>query len=414
MDKSHANIWRLIVPLAVMGVLVLACSQPTPSPSTIPGRPSVFIVAPVDGGQVALNQPTVIQANATDAQGVSRIEIKVDGVLAGTVQSSTQGQASLTAAQPWTFTQAGRHVIGAQAFNVAGQASDLAAISVTAEEGIAQDDTPGAAGPTAEATSAPGATTPALSADMEADTNRVGMDYKDFDLSGPDPELCRSACLADSQCLAYTYVKPEIQGTSARCWLKSSVPPAQPDTCCISGVKSGASATPLPTAEPTRTPRFVITVTPTRSHIIHLTPTPTVQLGAWKTYRTGDKGPGVFAIQYLLLAEGYSLTVDGTFSPETESTVKSFQGAQGLSADGVVGPKTWTALTRHMVHSGSNADAVRAVQYLLKNAYGHDVAVDGTFGSKTEEAVKSFQTSRGLSADGIVGSQTWKALIAGL
>jgi hypothetical protein len=88
--------------------------------------------------------------------------------------------------------------------------------------------------------------TPSLSAGMEPDTDRVGMDYKDFDLPQPNPELCRSACFKDAKCMAYTYVKPGIQGQSARCWLKSGVPPPKPNKCCISGVKPVKSLTPTP------------------------------------------------------------------------------------------------------------------------------------------------------------------------
>lgn len=36
--------------------------------------------------------------------------------------------------------------------------------------------------------------------------------------------------------------------------------------------------------------------------------------------------------------------------------------------------------------------------------------LDGIFGSKTEEAVRNFQNSRGLKVDGIVGCNTWRAL----
>lgn len=46
---------------------------------------------------------------------------------------------------------------------------------------------------------------------------------------------------------------------------------------------------------------------------------------------------------------------------------------------------------------------------LLQKALG-SVSVDGTFGLETEEAVKAFQESKGLTVDGIVGPQTSAAL----
>ena len=36
--------------------------------------------------------------------------------------------------------------------------------------------------------------------------------------------------------------------------------------------------------------------------------------------------------------------------------------------------------------------------------------LDGIFGARTEEAVRSYQRSRGLIADGIVGCNTWRSL----
>ncbi|MGD1698464.1 peptidoglycan-binding domain-containing protein [Dapis sp. BLCC M229] len=38
------------------------------------------------------------------------------------------------------------------------------------------------------------------------------------------------------------------------------------------------------------------------------------------------------------------------------------------------------------------------------------MVVDGIFGVATEEAVKNFQKSSGLTVDGIVGPQTWERL----
>jgi hypothetical protein len=72
---------------------------------------------------------------------------------------------------------------------------------------------------------------------FEHGVNRAGGDYKNFNLSEPRPELCRDACIAEAACKAYTYVKPGIQGSSARCWLKSSEGTPRPDGCCVSGVK---------------------------------------------------------------------------------------------------------------------------------------------------------------------------------
>ena len=53
---------------------------------------------------------------------------------------------------------------------------------------------------------------------------------------------------------------------------------------------------------------------------------------------------------------------------------------------------------------------VRPLQQLLK-ARQYTLAVDGIFGPLTEGAVKAFQQSKGLAADGIVGPQTWPKLI---
>jgi hypothetical protein len=79
--------------------------------------------------------------------------------------------------------------------------------------------------------------TAALWGDPEVDGNRLGSDYRSFDLPSDDPELCRAACDQDVRCKAFTYVKPGLQGPAAKCWLKDPAPALRLDQCCVSGIK---------------------------------------------------------------------------------------------------------------------------------------------------------------------------------
>ena len=63
-----------------------------------------------------------------------------------------------------------------------------------------------------------------------------------------------------------------------------------------------------------------------------------------------------------------------------------------------------------VVQNGSQGHPIRTLQFLLR-ARGHNLTVDGMFGPATEAAVKAFQTSKGMTADGIMSAQTWSALI---
>ena len=72
---------------------------------------------------------------------------------------------------------------------------------------------------------------------QEINIDRRGSDYRNFELSTPDPALCSAQCANETQCLAWTYVKPGFQGTLARCWLKNSVPIGTPADFAVSGVR---------------------------------------------------------------------------------------------------------------------------------------------------------------------------------
>lgn len=77
----------------------------------------------------------------------------------------------------------------------------------------------------------------------EDNVDRPGGDYTSFNLpAGSGPQACEQFCDADGQCKAWTFVRPGVQAPNARCWLKSSVPAAQANNCCVSDVRSQDAA----------------------------------------------------------------------------------------------------------------------------------------------------------------------------
>jgi GH25 family lysozyme M1 (1,4-beta-N-acetylmuramidase) len=140
------------------------------------------------------------------------------------------------------------------------------------------------------------------------------------------------------------------------------------------------------------------------------TPPPPPPPSTWPVLQQGSSGESVKTVQYLLNAHGSSLTVDGSFGPATNTAVRNFQAAHGLTVDGIVGSATWQAVVV-TVQQGASGPAVSAVQSQL-NAHGSSLAVDGSFGPGTNTAVRNFQAAHGLTVDGIVGSGTWQALVS--
>ena len=56
---------------------------------------------------------------------------------------------------------------------------------------------------------------------------------------------------------------------------------------------------------------------------------------------------------------------------------------------------------------GSTGQGVSNWQTTLKNAGYYNGSIDGSFGPQTEAATRAYQQANGLSADGVVGAQTW-------
>lgn len=107
---------------------------------------------------------------------------------------------------------------------------------------------------------------------------------------------------------------------------------------------------------------------------------------------------------------------DGIYGPNTKAAlVRKLQSelnaqfGRGLAVDGIWGPKTKAACVN--VRRGAKGNITKTLQGALI-CHGYNTGgFDGVFGAATEAAVRSFQGSRGLSADGIAGRNTFAALL---
>ena len=70
------------------------------------------------------------------------------------------------------------------------------------------------------------------------------------------------------------------------------------------------------------------------------------------------------------------------------------------------------APTALLIGSGKEGQLVRVIQQRLQELGFYGGPVDGQFGAQTREAVIAFQKDRGLTADGLVGDETY-ALLTG-
>lgn len=120
------------------------------------------------------------------------------------------------------------------------------------------------------------------------------------------------------------------------------------------------------------------------------------------------EGPDVLEAQKALILKGIGVTADGVYGPATKVAIERFQKINGLFADGVVGPQTWDLLLQRVLYLSNpymvGTDVTQVQQALARQ--GYRVVPDGVFGPGTDTAVKQFQASQGLLADGVVGPKT--------
>lgn len=126
---------------------------------------------------------------------------------------------------------------------------------------------------------------------------------------------------------------------------------------------------------------------------------------AWPTVKQGHRGRDVTTVQALLRSHGYSLDVDGVFGAGTKASVQAFQSNRGLSVDGVVGAKTWTAATPSTVAKRGNTG------WRARAANAQVGIGSQTFGAGSETAWKSLQSNLGLTPDGVVGRESLRRAV---
>jgi cell wall-associated NlpC family hydrolase len=120
--------------------------------------------------------------------------------------------------------------------------------------------------------------------------------------------------------------------------------------------------------------------------------------------KLGSRGPEVAAMQRAL-----GISADGIFGHQTKRAVKAFQAAHGLEIDGIIGPITRGALAGGGGGGGGAGSTLPpATTIAVQRALG--ISADGVFGRQTRRAVKAFQAAHGLEVDGVVGPITLGAL----
>ena len=129
-----------------------------------------------------------------------------------------------------------------------------------------------------------------------------------------------------------------------------------------------------------------------------------------------QKQVGAELVAYLKQEYGISTVqrhsdVNATGCPGGHLHFEELAGAK-TAAPAVPAARTGgTAVTLPLLAQGSRGETVRLAQAAL-TGLGYDAgSADGIFGGNTAAAVKRFQAARGLAADGIVGRDTWHALL---
>ena len=155
-----------------------------------------------------------------------------------------------------------------------------------------------------------------------------------------------------------------------------------------------------------------------------VTPDPSLPT-AEPVIRNGSAGEAVIKLQTRLQELGYYTdVVDGQFGAGTRSAVIAFQETHGLIADGIFGPASSdilysddakpcvTPVPTNTPAPTPDTTSIGAIQQRLADLGYYTGVVDGITGPATKAAIKKFQQSNNLEADGFCGPATSRVLFS--
>jgi peptidoglycan hydrolase-like protein with peptidoglycan-binding domain len=153
-----------------------------------------------------------------------------------------------------------------------------------------------------------------------------------------------------------------------------------------------------------------------------------------QTLRRGDAGPQVRMWQHMLnkvlgsVRTPDPVVEDGVFGPATERATRRFERdvTEREPPDGIVTTTDRLLWLGGFLTSGWQGDPpltfgsweprVGHLQVALnvwmarRDSSSEPLWIDAVFGTRTERALRAFQSSAGLTPDGIAGPRTWSAL----
>lgn len=102
-----------------------------------------------------------------------------------------------------------------------------------------------------------------------------------------------------------------------------------------------------------------VSLSPTWVHFDRRFGTPACSTGGYPVIRRGSRGNYVCIAQDDLNTLGYRTGgLDGVFGTQTNTAVRNYQKAKGLSVDGIIGCNTWRALQEDVVGTGATSTTI--------------------------------------------------------